>query len=75
MVFEGGGCPKGSHLNRSSYMTMAGFVEKGTKCVSNRRRNLSNGRANTRALRRMAAWEKQDKKRRNTLKAIARSAG
>ncbi len=73
--FESMGCPKGMHPNRSSYHTAAGFVERGTICVRNRRRNLSNGRANTRALRRMAAWEKQDKKRRNTLKAIARSAG
>ncbi len=72
--FESMGCPKGFHANRSSYHTQAGFVERGTKCVRNRRRNLSNGRANTRALRRMAAWEKQDKKRRVTLKAIARSA-
>jgi len=69
-----GGCPKGMHPNRSSYHTAQGFVERGTRCVRNRRRNLSNGRANTRALRRMAAWEKQDKKRRNVLKAIARSA-
>jgi len=69
-----GGCPKGMHANRSSYHTAEGFVERGTRCVRNRRRNLSNGRANTRALRRMAAWEKQDKKRRQTLAAIARSA-
>ena len=68
------GCPKGFHINRSSYHTLAGFVAKGTMCVRNRRRNLSNGRANTRALRRMTAWEKQDKKRRQTLAAIARSA-
>ena len=70
----GGGCPKGFHANKSSYHTAAGFVEAGTRCVRNRRRNLSNGRANTRALRRMSAWEKQDKKRRQTLAAIARSA-
>lgn len=69
-----GGCPKGFHANRSSYHTAEGFVQMGTRCVRNRRRNLSNGRANTRALRRMAAWEKQDKKRRQTLAAIARSA-
>jgi len=74
-VAASGGCPKGFHANRSSYFTKAeGFVEEGTKCVRNRRRNLSNGRANTRALRRMTAWEKQDKKRRQTLAAIARSA-
>jgi len=69
-----GGCPKGFHANRSDYFTKAGFVAMGTRCVRNRRRNLSNGRANTRALRRMTAWEKQDKKRRQTLAAIARSA-
>lgn len=71
----GQGCPKGYHLNKSGYMTRAGFVQAGTKCVRNRRRNLSNGRANSRALSRMAAWEKQDKRRRTTLKKIARSAG
>jgi len=69
-----GGCPKGFHANRSSYHTLTGFVERGTRCVRNRRRNLSNGRANTRALRRIVATEKQDKKRRTVLKAIARSA-
>jgi len=68
------GCPKGFHPNRSDYYTAAGFVARESKCVRNRRRNLSNGRANTRSLRRMAAWEKQDKKRRTVLKAIARSA-
>jgi len=68
------GCPKGHHVNRASYHTAEGFVEKGTRCVRNRRRNLSNGRANIRALRRMAAWEKQDKKRRMVLKKIATSA-
>jgi len=73
-VATAGGCPKGFHINRASYHTAAGFVERGTRCVRNRRRNLSNGRANTRALRRMTAWEKQDKKRRQTLAAIARSA-
>lgn len=53
-------------------MTQEGFVEQGTKCVRNRRRNLSNGRANTRAMRRMAAWDKQDRKLGSTLKKIAR---
>lgn len=53
-------------------MTQAGLVAKGTRCVRNRRRNLSNGRANTRALRRMAAWDKQERRLGKTLKAIAR---
>jgi len=68
----GGGCQSGFHPNRSSYYTQAGFVMKGSKCVRNRRRNLSNGRANTRSLRRMAAWDKQERKLGKTLKAIAR---
>jgi len=67
-----GGCPSGFHPNKSSYMTASGFVAQGTKCVRNRRRNLSNGRANTRALRRMAAWDKQERKLGKTMKAIAR---
>jgi len=71
-AMNGGGCASGFHPNKSSYMTRAGFVEKGTKCVRNRRRNLSNGRANTRALRRMAAWDKQERKLGKTMKAIAR---
>jgi len=68
----GSGCPSGFHPNKSSYMTQAGFVAAGSKCVRNRRRNLSNGRANTRALRRMAAWDKQERRLAKTLKAIAR---
>jgi len=67
-----GGCPSGFHPNKSTYMTQAGLVAKGTRCVRNRRRNLSNGRANTRALRRMAAWDKQERRLGKTLKAIAR---
>jgi len=69
---QGGGCPQGFHPNKSDYMTKAGFVAQGSKCVRNRRRNLSNGRANTRSLRRMAAWDKQERKLGKTLKAIAR---
>jgi len=68
----GNGCPQGFHPNKSDYMTKAGFVPKHSKCVRNRRRNLSNGRANTRSLRRMAAWDKQERKLGKTLKAIAR---
>jgi len=68
----GGGCPSGFHPNKSSYFTQAGFVPQGSKCVRNRRRNLSNGRANTRSLRRMAAWDKQERRLGKTLKAIAR---
>jgi len=69
---QGGGCPQGFHPNKSDYMTKAGFVAEGTKCVRNRRRNLSNGRANTRSLRRIVAWDKQDRKLGKSLKSIAR---
>jgi len=69
---SGNGCPSGYHPNKSNYMTAQGFVAKGSKCVRNRRRNLSNGRANTRALSRMAAWDKQERKLAKTLKAIVR---
>lgn len=68
----GSGCPQGFHPNKSDYFTKAGFVAEGTKCVRNRRRNLSNGRANTKALRRMAAWDKQERKLGATMKKIAR---
>jgi len=68
----GNGCPQGFHPNKSDYFTKAGFVAEGSKCVKNRRRNLSNGRANTKSLRRMAAWSKQEKKRIKTMKEIAR---
>jgi len=68
----GNGCPQGFHPNKSDYYTRAGFVAEGSKCVRNRRRNLSNGRANTKALRRMAAWDKQERKLGKTMKAIAR---
>jgi len=71
-VGVGNGCPSGFHPNKTDYMTQAGFVEAGTRCVRNRRRNLSNGRANTRALRRMAAWDKQERRLAKTLKSIVR---
>jgi len=68
----GSGCPQGFHPNKSDYFTQTGFVAKHSKCVKNRRRNLSNGRANTKALRRMAAWDKQERKLGATMKKIAR---
>jgi len=68
----GDGCPQGFHPNKSDYMTKAGWVPAHSKCVRNRRRNLSNGRANTRSLRRIVAWDKQDRKLGKSLKSIAR---
>lgn len=71
-IQTGNGCQSGYHPNKSNYYTQAGFVAEGTKCVKNRRRNLSNGRANTRSLRRLAAWDKQERKLAKTMKSIAR---
>jgi len=72
MVRGGNPCLSGFHLNKTSYMTRGGFVEAFTKCVRNRRRNLSNGRANSRAMSRMIAWDKQTRKRVSALRKIAR---
>lgn len=67
-----GGAPQGYHLNKTGYWTSAGYVPPKSKWVRNRSRNVSNGRANMRALRRLEAWDKADRKRRKTLKAIAK---
>lgn len=66
------GGPQGYHLNRTGYYTQAGYVAPRSKWVRNRTRNVSNGKANMRALRRLTAWDKADRKRRTTLKRIAR---
>jgi len=46
---------KGTHLNKSTYITRAGIVPKGTKCVSNRRMNPLNPRALSHAMRRITS--------------------
>lgn len=72
LVPSGGAAPSGYHLNKSGYYTQAGYVPPRSKYVRNRSRNLSNGKANTRALRRLAAWDKQERKLAKTMKSIAR---
>lgn len=49
----GGGCPSGFHPNKSGYMTRDGYVEKGTRCVRNRKRNPLNPRALDRSMGRL----------------------
>lgn len=49
----GEGCPQGYHPNKSGYMTRSGWVEKGTRCVRNRRRNPLNPRALDRSISRI----------------------
>jgi len=52
-------CPKGHHLNKSSYFLQDGsHVPEGTRCVKNRRRNNDNGRASLRAARRLLGRKK-----------------
>lgn len=66
------GCPSGTHPNRSSYTTMSeGFIEKGTKCVSNRRRNPLNPRAARRSMSRLTALSKEMNRLEKTLRRIA----
>lgn len=62
----GGGCPTGFRLNKSTYVTRGGGTsrwspglqihEKGTECVRRRKINAGNGRAATRAVRRLVSF-------------------
>lgn len=49
----GSGCPSGYHPNKTGYMTRDGWVEKGSKCVRNRKRNPLNPRALDRSMGRL----------------------
>ena len=47
-------CPSGFHANKSGYFLIDGsFIEKGSRCVKNRRRNPMNPRALDRAISRV----------------------
>ncbi len=71
-IMAGSGCPSGMHPNRSSYFTQSeGFIEKGTKCVSNRRRNPLNPRAARRSMSRLTALSKEMNRLEKTLRRIA----
>ncbi len=71
-IMTGSGCPSGMHPNRSSYFTQSeGFIEKGTKCVSNRRRNPLNPRAARRSMSRLTALSKEMGRLEKTLRRIA----
>ncbi len=55
----GGGCAVGFHPNKSDYFLKDGtFIQKGTLCVRNRRRNPLNPRAASRAIGRIEAAKK-----------------
>lgn len=52
-------CPSGFHPNKTAYHTKSdGFVEVGSKCVKNRRRNPLNPRAASRAIQRIESAKK-----------------
>jgi len=54
-----GACAVGSHLNKSSYFLKNGtFIQKGSRCVKNRRRNPLNPRAASRAISRLESAKK-----------------
>ena len=54
-----GACPVGRHLNKSSYFLNDGtFIQKGSRCVKNRRRNPLNPRAASRAISRLESAKK-----------------
>lgn len=56
-------CPSGFHPNKTSYFLKDGtFVEKGTRCVKNRRRNPLNPRAASRAISRIESGKKAIKR-------------
>lgn len=66
------GCPKGRHLNKSSYTLKDGTrVEERTLCVKNRRRNNDNGQAAMRAARRLIGRKKSQDTIDRALRAIA----
>jgi len=61
MAANGNGCMSGFHPNKSSYFLQNGtFIQKGTKCVKNRRRNSLNPRALDRAIGRIVGAKKKE---------------
>jgi len=56
---NGMGCPTGHHPNKSDYFLKNGtFIQKGSRCVKNRRRNPLNPRAMDRAISRIVSGKK-----------------
>ena len=63
VAVNGAGAPSGYHLNKSSYYTSEGYVEKGTKWVRNRKRvNPANAKATDRAIGRIKSAKRYAKK-------------
>lgn len=70
-----GQCPKGQHLNKSTYFLKDGTrIDESTRCVKNRRRNNDNGRAAMRAARRLLGRKKSQDTIDKALRAFAPKA-
>jgi len=68
----GDACPKGHHLNRSTYFLKDGtLVVEGTRCVANRRRNPENFRANRKAAGRLLARKRTNDRMDKALASLA----
>lgn len=66
---------RGTHLNKSTYVTRKGglnLVQKGTKQVTNRRRNAGNAKAVRRALGRLAMFDSLARKVEGEMARVAR---
>lgn len=70
---------KAGHTNKTGYYVQSvpgspesggTWVARGTVCVSNRRRNFFNGRANSHSLTRLTGWARNTKKLRKAVKAL-----
>lgn len=58
----GAACQRGYHFNRTGYFTKKyGYIEKGTVCIKNRRRNPLNPRALSRAMSRLESAKNASK--------------
>jgi hypothetical protein len=66
---------KGTHMNRTGYYTQQGYVQAGTRCVKNRRRNPLNPRALSRAMSRIASAQKAVKCLHLFAGPVARASG
>lgn len=63
MAVNGMGCATGHHPNKSDYFLKDGtFIQKGTRCVKNRRRNPLNARAADRAISRIESAKRATKR-------------
>lgn len=67
------GCPKGYKLNKTGYFLRDGsYIAPQSKCVRIRTRNMANGKALTRAIKRASGFERMVKRNRKNLRKLAK---